>query len=149
MKYLLTEEEIEIPEGVTIESNSRQVVVKGKLGELRRNFRHVALDIFRHNKKIGDKTVKTLKFQMWQAKRKQKCCVSSVASVVRNMIRGVTTGYKFKMALAYAHFPIIAEAKDNGKFLEVKNFLGEKIIRRIECLPGVTVSKTDEEKSKL
>lgn len=30
------------------------------------------------------------------------------------MIRGVTTGYKFKMVLAYAHFPIIINIIDKG-----------------------------------
>jgi len=32
--------------------------------------------------------------------------------------------------------------------IEIKNFLGEKRIRRIKALDGVKFSKTDEEKSK-
>lgn len=30
------------------------------------------------------------------------------------MIRGVTTGYKFKMVLAYSHFPIIINLLEKG-----------------------------------
>ena len=64
------------------------------------------------------------------------------------MIRGVTTGYKFKMVLAYAHFPIIINLLDKGFGIEIKNFLGEKIIRTIKCLPGVTITRNEaEEKS--
>lgn len=49
---------------------------------------------------------------------------------------------------AFAHFPIIANVIDRGAAVEIKNFLGEKIVRTIKCLPGVTISRTEEEKSK-
>lgn len=47
------------------------------------------------------------------------------------MIRGVTTGYKFKMVFAFAHFPIIVNLLGKGDGIEIKNFLGEKIVRTI------------------
>ena len=53
------------------------------------------------------------------------------------------------MVFAYAHFPIIANVIDKGAAVEIKNFLGEKIVRKIQCLPGVTISKTEEEKNML
>jgi len=66
------------------------------------------------------------------------------------MIRGVTSGYKFKMVLAYAHFPIIINLLDQGRGIEIKNFLGEKIIRTIKCLPGVVITRNEaEEKSRI
>jgi len=61
------------------------------------------------------------------------------------MIRGVTLGYKFKMRFAYAHFPIQVLVDSTGKSIEIKNFLGEKMVRKIVSLPGVTVLKNDEE----
>jgi large subunit ribosomal protein L9e len=48
---------------------------------------------------------------------------------------------------AHAHFPIIANVIDKGASVEIKNFLGEKIVRTIKCLPGTTISRTEEEKS--
>lgn len=84
---------------------------------------------------------------MWLAKRRQRAQVISVKSQIENLIRGVQTGYKFKMRLAYAHFPIQAVVEDKGKTVEIKNFLGEKRIRRIEALEGVTISRNDEEKN--
>lgn len=53
MKYLLTEQEIVIPEGIVITAKSRQVVVTGKLGVLKRNFKHVPIDIYRSVKTTG------------------------------------------------------------------------------------------------
>ena len=122
----------------------------GPRGELTKNFRHSALDI-QVSKKVNKKTnvaKSRVSVRMWQSYRKQKCQVNSVASQIRNMIRGVTTGYKFKMVLAYAHFPIIINLLDKGLGIEIKNFLGEKIIRTIKCLPGVTITRNEaEEKS--
>lgn len=65
------------------------------------------------------------------------------------MIRGVQTGYKFKMVLAFAHFPIIVNVIDKGNGIEIKNFLGEKIVRTIKCLPGTTISRNEDEKSNI
>lgn len=65
------------------------------------------------------------------------------------MITGVTKGYIYKMRYAFAHFPIQALVTDNGKAVEIRNFLGEKIVRRIEMLPGVTVTRNDTEKDAL
>ena len=45
MKYILAEQELEIPEGVTVEVRAREVVVKGKLGTLTRRFKHVPIEI--------------------------------------------------------------------------------------------------------
>lgn len=56
--------------------------------------------------KKSDKNMRRIGFRVWMASRKQAATVRTVRSQVSNMIRGVTTGYKFKMVLAYAHFPI-------------------------------------------
>ena len=62
------------------------------------------------------------------------------------MIRGVTLGYKFKMRYAYAHFPIQGFVTDGGKAVEIRNFLGEKIVRKIPALEGVKISINENEK---
>ena len=45
MKYILTEELVDIPEGVEIKSKCRDVEVKGPLGTLKKSFKHVSCDI--------------------------------------------------------------------------------------------------------
>ena len=44
---------------------------------------------------------------MWLQKKKRNAVLGTVRSVIRNMMRGVTTGYKFRMVFAYSHFPIV------------------------------------------
>jgi large subunit ribosomal protein L9e len=74
-----------------------------------------------------------LRFRMWLQKKKRNAVLGTVRSIVRNMIQGVTVGYKFKMVLAYSHFPIVVNVLDDGKALEIKNFLGFKINKRIDA----------------
>ncbi len=79
--------------------------MKGKLGTLTRKFKHIPIEI---RKELSEKTKKqSLKFRMWLQKKKRNAVLGTISSIVRNMITGVTVGYKFKMVLAYAHFPIV------------------------------------------
>lgn len=46
---------------------------------------------------------------------------------------------KNEKVLAYIHFPIIYK----GLGVELKNFLGEKILRTIKYLSGVTIKRNE------
>lgn len=59
-------------------------------------------------------------------------------------MKGVTKGFQFKMRSAYAHFPINVSIVDNKKGIEIRNFVGEKIVRRVPMLEGVTIDVTDQ-----
>ena len=147
MKYILTEEELQIPEGVDVDFKAREITVKGKRGTLKRAFKHVPFSI----QKVTDEKskIRKLKLQIWMSKRKQKTCVTSVTSQIRNMMNGVTKGYRYKMRFAYAHFPINYLISNNGRTIEIKNFLGEKIIRKINMLEGVKITRKEEIKDEL
>jgi len=54
-------------------------------------------------------------FRMWLQKKKRNAVLGTVRSTIRNMIQGVTVGYKFKMVLAYSHFPIVVNVIENGR----------------------------------
>ena len=147
MKYILTTETVEIPDKIEITTKSRNFEVKGPRGVLKRSFKHLNFDVIRDEDKKTKK--KRMHIQMWFAHKKEKAAVTTVASHIKNMIRGVTDGYKFRMKFAYAHFPIQANLVDNGKGVEIKNFLGEKHVRKIKALEGVTVHRTEEQKDEL
>jgi large subunit ribosomal protein L9e len=142
MKYVLTEEVCEIPDKVTVKVNARTVEVKGPRGTIKKSYKHVPLDIF----VAKGETKKLVKVQMWLAKRKQRAKVRSIASSIQNMLRGVTSGFKYKMRLAYAHFPIQTIVTNGGKTVEIKNFIGEKVTRAIDALGETKIIRTDEEK---
>ena len=55
------------------------------------------------------------------------------------MMTGVTRGYQYKMKSVYAHFPINTVIQDGGKSIDIRNFIGEKIVRHVEMYPDVTV----------
>jgi large subunit ribosomal protein L9e len=52
---------------------------------------------------------------MWLQKKKRNAVLGTVRSIIRNMISGVTNGYKFKMVLAYSHFPIVVNIIEGGR----------------------------------
>jgi len=112
MKYIVSEQELEIPEGVTVDIKSRNVTVKGKLGTLTKSFKHIPFEMSKDKNKKGSPAIK---FRMWLQKKKRNAVLGTVRSTIRNMINGVTNGYKFKMVLAYAHFPIVVNVLDNGR----------------------------------
>ena len=53
------------------------------------------------------------------------------------------------MRSAYAHFPINCVVTENNTLVEVRNYLGEKYIRRVQMLPGVTVYNSAKVKDEL
>lgn len=70
-----------------------------------------------------------------------------------NLIIGVTKGFKYKMRYVYAHFPINVNLDKNKETdqweVEIRNFIGEKIVRRIVCRPGVDVEISKNQKDEL
>ena len=86
---------------------------------------------------------------MWFGGSKQSCSVTTLKSLIRNMISGVINGYRYKMRLVHAHFPINVAIPKDGKSIEVKNFLGCKDCKKIELLPGTTVKLNPDLKDEL
>ena len=51
-------------------------------------------------------------------------------------------GYRYKMKAVYAHFPINITVQESGTLVEVRNFLGEKYVRRVRMRGGVTCANS-------
>ena len=102
-----------VPEGVTVDIKARVVTVSGPLGKITKSFRHCPCEIGKEKlKKTGKEGVK---LRMWLQKKKRNATLGSIRSRIRNMITGVTVGYKFRMVLAYSHFPIAVNVIEGGK----------------------------------
>ena len=142
MKTIQSAQTVKIPEGIKCSVKNRKVTIKGKRGILIRSFAHTQLDIKLINKN-------TLQVQKWFGIRKELATVRTVCSHVENMIVGVTRGFQYKMRSVYAHFPINVTTQDANKTVEIRNFLGEKILRRVVMQPGVTCVNSPNVKDEL
>ena len=85
--------------------------------------------------------------------RKNVATLRTVRSIINNLIIGVTKGFKYKMRYVYAHFPINVNVEKNGETglyeVEIRNFIGEKIVRRVVMQPGVDVEISKAQKDEL
>ena len=98
MKYLNKTCSIDIPEGVTVDIKSKTVTVKGKRGTLTKNFNHIKAEITKEDNKIH--------INLYLTTYKQSAILYTLASHIKNMIKGVTVGFRYKMHTVKKHFPI-------------------------------------------
>ena len=140
---------------VEVSIKARTVKVKGPLGSLERNFKHVAMNLaivdaaaLDFTEEDGDKfDCKYVKVDMWFANKKQLACNRTIISHIENLFIGVTRGFTYKLRFVYSHFPINVNL--SGKTVEIRNFLGEKRVRKIELFPGVNFERSANVKDQI
>ncbi|KAL7003737.1 60S ribosomal protein L9B [Sarracenia purpurea var. burkii] len=147
MKTILSSETMDIPDGVKIKVKAKVIEVEGPRGKLTRNFKHLNLDF----QLITDEETgkKKLKIESWFGSRKSTASIRTALSHVDNLIKGVTRGYRYKMRFVYAHFPINASITNSNKSIEIRNFLGEKKVRKVDMLDGVSILRSEKVKDEV
>jgi len=129
-------EEIPIEREVEVRVEGKKVTVKGPLGTVEKDFSHVkALDL----RKEGDKIV----IEGYFLRKREHALVGTIASHIRNMMIGVTRGFRYKMYIVYAHFPI--SVKVEGDKVIIENFLGSKDRRIAKIVGNVKIKVTRDE----
>ncbi len=126
---MIIEEKIEIPENVEITLVGNEIIVKGPKGELRRALSYPGVSIEKKDSYI-------LVYSSTLRKR-QRAMVGTFAAHIRNMIKGVTEGFEYKLKVVYSHFPISVKVK--GKEVVIENFLGEKTPRKTKIFGNCEV----------
>jgi len=115
------------------------VTVIGPRGKLTRSFKHFSCDL----KVEGKGPSRIISIQVWFANSKEYSVIHTIASHIKNMMLGVTKGYERRMRLVYAHFPINVSIAEDGSDIEIRNFLGENIVRKVTMLEGVKVTRSE------
>ncbi|MBC7128765.1 MAG: 50S ribosomal protein L6 [Thermoplasmatales archaeon] len=127
--------EIDIPDSVSVDVKDGKVIVEGAKGKIERVFFHPKISIEKKDNKIH--------LTCEEAKVKERAIIGSYEAHIRNMIKGVTEGFTYKMKIVYSHFPIKVSVKGNEVIIE--NFLGEKFPRKTKIFGNVKVSVKGDE----
>ncbi|MGP3666977.1 MAG: 50S ribosomal protein L6 [Candidatus Bathyarchaeota archaeon] len=129
MVRLVDEKTVSIPENVKVELNGKFITIKGPLGELKKDFSALPIQLLVKN---GEVVVRAF----W-ARKFERALVGTVAAHIRNMVKGVTKGFTYKLKKVYSHFPINVKTED-GKVL-IENFIGERYPRVAKIVGDVKV----------
>jgi large subunit ribosomal protein L6 len=116
---LQIEEVVEIPDGVVVGLKECKVAVQGPNGKLTRTLEQYGITMTLEGK--------NLKLIAKNPTKREKSIVGTFASHIRNMIKGVTEGFEYRMKIVYSHFPMRANVKEDTVVIE--NFLGERYPR--------------------
>ena len=130
MTVEIVENNVEIPKGVNLSLDGNKVAVTGNKGTVIRDFGHTKLSIgYQEN---------TLRIWAENPRKKQASLVNTVASHVKNMIKGVTDGFTYKLKIVFIHFPMTVNVQGNR--VMINNFVGETNPRIAKIVKGVQVS---------
>lgn len=124
---------IKIPDGVAVSLEGNALIVKGKKGELKKEFRHPRAKI-----KLEEKDIKVLTAS---ENRKDWAIVGTWNALIKSMITGVEKEYTSSLKIIYTHFPVTLKVA--GDEVHLTNFLGEKAARtaRISGNARINVQK--------
>lgn len=120
---------MQISEGVSLDYQNNKLKAKGPKGEVSRDFPHTTQLKINGN----DFTVSA----------PNKALENTAYAHIKNMMVGVKDGFKTKMKMIFAHFPMTVEIK--GKDMFIKNFLGEKQPRKAVIVGDVKIEVKGQE----
>lgn len=129
-----TQKRLQFPvfKDVTVSIKAREVTVSGPRGKLTVAFKHMPIDIYF----LEGSEERTVVVERWFTGGKASASLRTAVSHIENAMTGVTKGFQYKMRFVYSHFPINVSITNGTKRVEIRNFLGEKVIRVVECLKG-------------
>lgn len=121
--------EILIPAGIEVKIDD-EVIVKGPKGENRRNINFGKIQVKLEKDKI------TLSYA--KATKSEKKMINTLAAHLKNLIKGVSEKFEYKLKICIGHFPFTVKLE--GRKVIVKNFLGERMQREIDMPEGAEIN---------
>ena len=129
------QDEVEIPEGVTITQKKHMLTFVGPLGKTHKSFRLIPVNIEITENKV---LLKTIEF-----KKRDYAILHTTRSIIRNICEGLIEGYTIKMKIVFAHFPITV--KVDGNDIIIENFQGERAPRKTVIVGNTKVVPKGED----
>ena len=120
---------IVLAEGVTA-SVAENVITLGKEGE-------TICREFVHPRVSATVTSESIEVYCDLPRRKERALAGTWAAHLRNMNRGLSEGFEYRLKAVYSHFPMTLKVE--GDTLTITNLFGERVPRRAALSPDVTV----------
>jgi large subunit ribosomal protein L6 len=135
MAATIVENSVEVPVGVTLKLEGKKVTVAGERGEVVRDFSHTRLDLEHEGGSL----------RIWAVnpRKREASLVNTLAAHVRNMIKGVTQGFTYRLKIVFVHFPMTVRIE--GRRIEIQNFIGERKAREAKIAGGAKVRVEGED----
>ena len=140
---------IELPEGVSANIDGDDVTLSKNGSSISRTFRNSRISVISVDGRI----------QVFcdLPRRKHKALAGTWAAHLKNMVRGINSGFEYRLKAVYSHFPMTL--KVDGNIMTITNLFGEKVPRsanlpwtpsevqvRVENKVDVIVTGADREK---
>jgi large subunit ribosomal protein L6 len=122
-------EELEIPQGITIQLVEGVFSITAAKGEVKKKLHSPKIKVGLQNNLVV--------FEAKKGTQREKRMIKTHIAHLKNMMRGVTQGHNYKLKICSGHFPMTVSVK--GDFFEIKNFVGETIPRTVALPEGVKV----------
>ena len=129
------QDEVVIPEGVTITQKKHMLEFVGPLGKTYKSFRTIPVKIEIVEGKV---IIKTIGFR-----KRDYAILHTARSIIRNICEGLIEGYTIKMKVVFAHFPITVKVE--GKTILIENFQGERAPRTTKIVGNTKVIPKGED----
>jgi len=122
-------ETLEIPEGITVTKEEDSLVVSGSKGVVKRKFGNpkVNVDVKENRITLVSKA----------ASKREKAIVLAYKAHLKNAFKGSNEGFVYKLKICSGHFPMNVSVQN--EVLTIKNFLGEKVPRKVKIKYEVNV----------
>ena len=130
MTVEIVENTVEVPEEVNLTLDGHKVAVTGTNGTVTRDFGHTKLNLSYQDN--------TLRIWVENPRKKQASLVNTLASHVKNMMKGVTEGFTYKLKIVFIHFPMTVNVQGNK--VVINNFVGERRARIAKIHGNVKVN---------
>ncbi|MEM0465224.1 MAG: 50S ribosomal protein L6 [Candidatus Pacearchaeota archaeon] len=121
---------IEIPNGIDVSLNGQTIIFSKNNNEIKRKLNSIVKAKIENNKIIL--TTKKSRKKEWKM-------ILSDVSHIKNIIKGFSEPFKYKLQVANVHFPITIEHDKINNRILIKNFLGEKTPRVAKVYPNVDI----------
>ncbi|MEK6914152.1 MAG: 50S ribosomal protein L6 [Nanoarchaeota archaeon] len=129
-------QEIDIPEGIETIIEDKSFTFKHNDKKISRSFIHLIDIKIKENKIVLSSKTK---------RKKEKKIFFTYIAHIKNMIKGLTEGFNYKLRVSNVHFPMnVVFNKDKREFV-IKNFLGEKKDRIIKIIDNVDIKINGED----